>query len=82
MRLTLKSFYRKARRRDEMLLPTQDKVLRQSLIYQAVKHTPNLAIASDLVDDFLKEVEGCGYHKGLPTSIEEALSSGDGAYRP
>lgn len=64
-----------------MILPTQDKVLRQSLIYQTVKHM-NLATATDLVNDFLIEAESCGYHKGLPGSIEEALNSGDGVYRP
>lgn len=64
-----------------MLKPTQDKVLRQSLIYQAVKHI-DLSTATDLVNDFLIEAENCGYHKGLPPSIEEALNSGDGVYRP
>ncbi len=64
-----------------MIKPTEDKVLRQSLIYQAVKFLP-LTTATELVDDFLKEIEDEGYHKGLPPNIEEALNSGDGAYRP
>ncbi len=61
--------------------PTKDKVLRQALVYQTVKHL-DLAIAKDLVDDFLIAAEASGYHKGLPSSIEEALNSGDGVYRP
>ncbi len=64
-----------------MTKPTQDKVLRQSLIYQAVKFLP-LNTATELVNDFLKEIEGKGYYYGLPPSIEEALNSGDGVYRP
>ncbi len=64
-----------------MIKPTQDKVLRQSLIYQAVKFM-ELNLANQMVDDFLAESERVGYHKGLPPSIEEALNSGDGTYRP
>lgn len=30
----------------------------------------------------LEIIEGLGYYKGLPPSIEEALNSGDGVYRP
>ena len=29
-----------------------------------------------------KQLDGMGYHVGLPDSICEALNSGDGAYRP
>ncbi len=58
-----------------MLKPTQDKILRQSLIYQAVKHI-DLSTAIDLVNDFLIEAERLGYHRGLPPSIEEALVKG------
>ncbi len=32
--------------------------------------------------DILNALEKLGYHKGLPSSIEEALNSGDGSYRP
>ena len=30
----------------------------------------------------LMALENLGYHKGLPSSIEEALNSVDGTYRP
>ena len=30
----------------------------------------------------LAKLEELGYYKGLPSSIEEALNSGDGVYRP
>jgi len=39
-------------------------------------------IAHEIVNRTLVKLEKLGYHKGLPSSIEEALTSGDGTYRP
>jgi hypothetical protein len=36
----------------------------------------------ELVDLILAEFERRGYHIGLPESIEWALNSGDGTYKP
>ncbi len=36
----------------------------------------------DIAKAQIAKLEKLGYHKGLPTSVEEALNSGDGAYRP
>lgn len=36
----------------------------------------------ELATSVLKVAEDKGYHLGLPPSIEEALNSGDGSYRP
>ena len=34
------------------------------------------------ITHILSELDSRGYHVGLPPSIEEALNSGDGVYRP
>lgn len=80
-----------------MLLPTQDdKLLEESAKalrarYMSYGRSPLVASWEDtpfkeywktLTKVVLKIVEKEGYCKGLPPSIEEALNSGDGAYRP
>jgi len=37
---------------------------------------------NDAIDDQIAKLEKLGYHKGLPSTIEEALNIGDGTYRP
>ena len=74
------------------LLPTEDKTLRLRLFqmleeaehrfnpYLAVRQTDTLR--DTLVTEILQDFERRGYYKGLPSSVEEALNSGDGVYRP
>jgi hypothetical protein len=75
-----------------MLLPTQDKELKTRLI-QMINNAANYLLPTTsehvvvkqrelVIDELLKEIEQRGYHKGLPSGIEEALNSGDGTYRP
>jgi len=75
-----------------MLLPTQDEELRNRLVrmfdnatevFQWTNSKREVHKRHELViSELLKELEKDGYHKGLPPSIEEALNSGDGVYRP
>ena len=71
--------------------PTRDEELRQEVrmaIMQELTpitglHKPELvATILRLADSILGTVEARGYYKGTPSSIEEALNSGDGTYRP
>lgn len=77
-----------------MLKPTQDK---QAILtpdelkavqdeVEAQDHTFTisviLAICHAIAKEQVAKLERLGYHKGLPPSIEEALNSGDGVYRP
>ncbi|MCK9369910.1 hypothetical protein M0R04_08400 [Candidatus Dojkabacteria bacterium] len=75
-----------------MILPTQDKELK-TLIYPILEQTfrlddkfsYNVHSHKDIgngIDRILLILEELGYHLGLPPSIEEALNSGDGVYRP
>ncbi len=64
-----------------MLKPTQDKQLRKA-IAEIIIRRYIVSGSSDTLDELLSVIEKLGYHKGLPPSIEEALNSGDGAYRP
>lgn len=64
------------------LYPTKDKELKHQLealinggVFQRIG-TPKIA------DNIIDYLEQRGYHIGLPSSIEEALNSGDGSYRP
>lgn len=78
-----------------MLKPTQDKELREDIsayIYRCFGTWKeysyydlsgmNKAGWRTYADEILDKLEKLGYYKGLPTSIEEALNSGDGVYRP
>lgn len=75
-----------------MMLPTQDKDLKLRLfsiledVCSRCDHYAPRRIAEEkrdaLIADVLGEIEKRGYHKGLPSSIEHALNSGDGVYRP
>lgn len=79
-----------------MILPTQDKELIKDVI-KIVKdgrclvtttcnkceaNNTELCSAYAIMDSILKICEWKGYHVGLPPSIEEALNSGDGTYKP
>ena len=62
-----------------MMLPTKDKELEQEIAkIVCMAYLPQAARAKLILD----VVESHGYHKGLPESIEQALNSGDGVYRP
>ncbi len=73
-----------------MLLPTQDTEARltdEELHQCAVRcfiNFPNDShkLGKEIVETTLAKLEKLGYYKGLPPSIEEAMNSGDGAYRP
>jgi hypothetical protein len=79
-----------------MLKLYQDKELKQkinSILLSFIKtmqiellDTPEIFYSTDkkneCVNKILVELENRGYHVGLPPSIEEALNSGDGVYRP
>lgn len=65
-----------------MLLPTQDQYLEQ-FIHNAIFAAKQGNISpQSACNHILKHLDDEGYHKGLPTSIEWALNSGDGVYRP
>ena len=66
-----------------MLKPTKDKKLKDNLLTMLnadakVRFTWN----DELAENILQLFENEGYHIGLPESIEWALNSGDGTYRP
>jgi hypothetical protein len=75
-----------------MLKPTQDEKLKQRLIEmmdnvsKLIEPTSSKQVAHDsrviFIEMVLEEIEKRGYSKGLPDSIEWALNSGDGTYRP
>lgn len=80
-----------------MLKPTQDKeaMLRtetailkfiKTLTVGLTETKPEIFYTEACVEkcraDILTMLEKLGYHKGLPSTIEEALNSGDGVYRP
>lgn len=75
-----------------MLKPTQDKELKERLVRMFDNASENFGWTTSknviherhelVVTEILKEIEKRGYHIGLPPSIEEALNSGDGTYRP
>lgn len=75
-----------------MLKPTQDKELKMRLNqmfdnadkYWEWTASKNVVLERReiFINHLLKELEKRGYHKGLYPSIEEALNSGDGVYRP
>ena len=78
-----------------MQVPTQDKEYREDLaayLYKCFgtwKENSYYDLSEvnkngwrNYADDILKDIEKLGYHKGLPDSIEQALNSGDGSYRP
>lgn len=75
-----------------MLLPTQDEKLRDRLVRMVDNATEVFQWTNSknevhkqhelVISEILKEIEKEGYHKGLPSSIEEALNSRDGSYRP
>lgn len=78
-----------------MMLPTRDKDL-QAAITAELKycfdegrystapdyHWARETIETHALNKILQGLEERGYHAGLPPSIEEALNSGDGVYRP
>jgi hypothetical protein len=72
-----------------MLLPTQDKELIIQ-INKAIRLRCNFDwdgyCTGFSPDGMAREItdilEKLGYYKGLPSSIEEALNSGDGTYKP
>ena len=74
-----------------MLKPTQDEQAIQATkeaIYFNITPISDIGGAilmesiNIMVNRILQRLEELGYHKGLPPSIEEALNSGDGVYRP
>lgn len=80
-----------------MLLPTQDKEAKmtsQEIINAVCGDCPfEMHFTDEQCRACQRQLEGIataqvykleelGYYKGLPTSVEEALNSGDGAYRP
>jgi hypothetical protein len=75
-----------------MLIPTRDKNLKTRLIQMfenADKYwawTDSQTVAAKrreiFIEEILKELDKRGYHIGLPETIEHALNSGDGTYRP
>ena len=74
-----------------MMRPTQDNALRTAVRTILVNlryriETEHYDYHTDAVDDardaMLGEFEKRGYHAGLLESIEQALNSGDGVYRP
>jgi hypothetical protein len=66
-----------------MQLPTQDieaKTAVMDILWRfdpGYKKYGTTVIQTD-AQDILRALEKLGYHKGLPSSIEEALNSGDG----
>lgn len=67
-----------------MLLPTRDEkalhLITESLRAAEMRQgSTNHTYYAELI---LKQLEDMGYHIGLPSSIEWALNSGDGVYRP
>jgi hypothetical protein len=78
-----------------MITPRQDKEMREEIASYLYKcfgawiensyydlSKTNKAGWQEYAMDILEKMEAGGYHKGLPPSIEEALNSGDGVYRP
>ena len=66
-----------------MIKPTQDKELRQFIYFRLLDLTEIEGTKiEDILNQILNELEKRDYHVGLPPSIEEALNSGDGSYRP
>lgn len=63
-----------------MLLPTQDKKAIKKLEEVHLKYCGG--VDNTMVIKMLEALEKLGYHKGLPTSIGEALNSEDETYRP
>lgn len=62
-----------------MLRPIEDKEIEQTVCeIICMTETPPLFRAKLILDI----MDSHGYHKGLPSIIEEALNSGDGVYRP
>lgn len=75
-----------------MMLPTQDSQLKLRLFSiledactRCDRYAPRRIVderRDALIMEVLSELEKRGYHAGLSASIEEALNSGDGVYRP
>jgi hypothetical protein len=75
-----------------VILPTQDEALRQRLLSmfriasETFEYTTSVTERDRqhaiIVEHILRLVEDRGYYKGTPSSIEEALNSGNGSYRP
>jgi uncharacterized protein YcgL (UPF0745 family) len=65
-----------------MMLPTKDSEIRQPITLFIVSKGLRYEWAKEAAEDILQYLERQGYHKGLPSSIEEALNSGDGSYKP
>jgi len=65
-----------------MLKPTEDKFLEQFISNTIYAHKQGAIGLKESTLHILKHLDEEEYHKGLPTSIEEALNSGDGVYRP
>lgn len=70
-----------------MLLPTKDIEVLTAVIDILWRFDPDhnrysYKVVQTDAQDILSALEKLGYHKGLPSSIEEALNSGDGVYRP
>lgn len=63
-----------------MLLPTQDKKAISQLAAIHLKYCGG--VDNTMVIKILEALEKLGYHKDLPTSIEKALNSGGGTYKP
>ncbi len=71
-----------------MLKPTQDKETKytdeeiERKLDNEWDGLDSVSLVQFVTDDLLTKLEKLGYHKGLPSSIEETPNSGDGAYRP
>jgi len=65
-----------------MLRPTDDKELRQFIENAIFAAKQGVISVSGSANHILKHLDKEGYHIGLPSSIEWALNSGDGVYRP
>ena len=67
-----------------MIRPTQDDNARHLIVesLRAAEMRQGCTNHTYYADKVLKQLEEMGYHIGLPDSINEALNSGDGVYRP